>query len=36
MSLVDNVPCREGTGWLMRMMERVLNNDVSRKEIESS
>ena len=27
-------PCREGTGWLMRMMERVVNNDVSRKEIE--
>ena len=26
-------PCREGTGWLMRMMERVVNNDVTRKEI---
>ena len=34
MSLVDNVLCREGTGWLMRMMERVVNNDVTRKEIE--
>ena len=27
-------PCREGTGWLMRMMERVVNNDVTRREIE--
>jgi NADH-quinone oxidoreductase subunit F len=27
-------PCREGTGWLMRMMDRVVNNDVTRREIE--
>ena len=27
-------PCREGTGWLMRMMDRVVDGDVSREEID--
>ena len=25
---------QEGTGWLMRMMERVLNGNISREEVE--
>jgi NADH-quinone oxidoreductase subunit F len=27
-------PCREGTGWLMRMMERMVHGNVSKDEIE--
>ena len=27
-------PCREGTGWLMRMMDRVVQGNVSKEEIE--
>ena len=27
-------PCREGTGWLMRMMKRMENNDISKEDLD--